>query len=270
MNNKKLLSISINYKEYIFLWYNDFMKVIVCDDNPKDINALCSFINRYFKENNCSVETSVYSNGESLIKDFNTQKTAGAKIAFLDIYMPGINGIDVARKIREIDPEMIIIITTTSLDHALDGYSVQALQYLVKPVSYAEMEKILGVCLKIFAASLKYIEVLSDRLKVKILLKDILYIEVFDHTCYIHTISKNEDVKTIESSRLPLHEIEKQLDNNFLKTHRSYIVNMRYVKNINENDFELINGAVVPIRRNDKLTVKQLYMDYLFAQTRGM
>jgi DNA-binding LytR/AlgR family response regulator len=107
-------------------------------------------------------------------------------------------------------------------------------------------------------------------LKVKILLKDILYIEVYDHTCCIHTIAKTENIKTIQSSRLPLHEIEKQLDNNFLKTHRSYIVNMRYVKNINENNFELSNGAVVPIRRNDKLTVKQVYMDYLFAQTRGM
>jgi DNA-binding LytR/AlgR family response regulator len=246
------------------------MKVIVCDDNPKDINTLCSFINRYFKENNCSVETSVYSNGESLIKDFDTQKTDGAKIVFLDIYMPGINGIDVAKKIRDIDTDMVIVITTTSPDHALDGYSVQALQYLVKPVSYTEVEKILNICVKTFAASLKFIEVLSDRLKVKILLKDILYIEVFDHTCYIHTISQTESMKTIEISRLPLHEIEKQLNNNFLRTHRSFIVNMRYVKNITENNFEPINGAVVPIRRNDKLTVKQVYMDYLFEQTRSM
>jgi DNA-binding LytR/AlgR family response regulator len=79
------------------------------------------------------------------------------------------------------------------------------------------------------------------------------------------------NIKTIKSSRLTLGEIEKQLDgNNFLKTHRSFVVNMRYVKNITGNDFELINGTTVPIRRNDKATIKQAYMDYLFAQTRDM
>ncbi|MDR2964252.1 MAG: LytTR family DNA-binding domain-containing protein [Treponema sp.] len=252
------------------------MKVIVCDDNPEDRYYLHSLINRYFKENNCPIETSVYKNGESLIKDLGILKTEDLKIAFLDIYMPGINGINVAKKIRETDTDMAIILTTTSLDHALDGYSVQALQYLVKPVSYTDVEKVLNSCAKTFASSLRFIEVISDRLKVKILLKDILYIEIYDHTCYIHTMPQTEDIKTkgckiIESSRLTLQEVERHLDKtNFLKTHRSFIVNLRYVKNVNENNFELTSGATIPIRRNNKLAVKQAYMDYLFTQTRDM
>jgi len=230
----------------------------------EDRNILSSHIKRYFKENSCNVELAAYETGAAFLKEWGVIKANDVKIAFLDIYMPGISGIDLAKKIRETDPDMVIIFTTTSVKHGLDGYSVKALQYLVKPVVYSEVEDVLNACMAKFADLLHFIEVSSDRLTVKILLKDILFIEMFDHDCLIHT-----PAKTIKS-RLTLDEIGRQLDGStFLKTHRSYIVNMRYIKSINENDFQLSNGALVPIRRNDKLTVKQVYTDYLFTLKRG-
>jgi DNA-binding LytR/AlgR family response regulator len=241
------------------------VNIIVCEDLQDDGHVLRSHIKTFFETINCPVEITVFENGDSFLKNWDTLKTGNVKIAFLDIYMPGTSGIDVAGKIRETDEDMVIIFTTTSLDHGLDGYSVQALQYLVKPVGYPEVEKVLNKCVKLFADSLRSIEILADRLTVRVLLKDIMYIEIFNHTCHIHTVTE-----TIKSYR-PLDELERQLDErNFIRTHRSFIVNMRYIDDVAENDFLLKNGAAVPIRRSDKLAIKQSYRDYLFSLSRGM
>jgi DNA-binding LytR/AlgR family response regulator len=241
------------------------MKVVVCDDNRDDRSDLCSHIMKYLKENGSDAELAVYENGEAFLRDWDVNKYRDVKIAFLDIYMTGMSGIEVAERIRSAGDDMVIIFTTVSRDHGLDGYSVKALQYLVKPVGYREVADVLSGCMALLADSLRYIEVLSDKIAVKVLLKDITYVEVLSNYCLIHTTTN-----TIKC-RLTLDEIEQRLENSgFLRTHRSYVVNMRYIQNIAEDDFILTNGALVPIRRSDKLAIKQAYMDYLFALRRGM
>ena len=235
--------------------------IAVCEDKESDRCVLCSYIKQFFKEINCPVEIAAYENG----RHFLEHSVDDVKIVFLDIYMPETGGIEVARKIRETDNDMAIIFTTTSLDHGLDGYSVQALQYLVKPVSYPEIENVLNKCVNLFADSMRFIEVLANRLTVRILLKDIRFVEVFKNICLIHTTT--ETIKSYCS----LDEIEQQLCGNpFLRTHRSYIVNMRYIDDVSENDFLLKNGGRVPIRKNANSAVKQAHRDYLFALSRGV
>ncbi|MDR2559799.1 MAG: LytTR family DNA-binding domain-containing protein [Oscillospiraceae bacterium] len=239
------------------------MKVILCEDVAECRETLYSHIKKYFTQNNCHPEISVYETGEALLADSYALRSAG--IAFLDIYMPGINGVDVARKIRETNEDMVFTFTTSSLDHGLDSYAVEALQYLVKPVGYAEVERVLNKCMKLFSDSFKAIEVLSGRLTVRIPLRDIMYIEKFDHTCYIHT-----PMETIKNYR-SLNELEREFAGEpFLRTHRSFIVNMRYIEDIAANEFIMTNGAVVSIRKNNKLAIKQAYRDYLFKHSREM
>ena len=240
------------------------MNIVICDDIEDDANQLRLFVERYFKEINCESEIIVYESGDAMLEDLAAGKIDDVKIAFLDIYMPGTDGIDTARKIRETDKDMVIIFTTVSMAHGLEGFSVYALQYLVKPIKYTEIKDVLTKCTSMLADSLRFIEVMSDRLTVRVYLKDIMYIESFNTALLIHTLTGK--VKTF----LPLSEIEKQLAGSaFLRTHRSYIVNMPYVKSVAENDFILTSGALVPIRRSDKLAVKQAYTDYVFAWTRG-
>ena len=241
------------------------MNIIICDDRREDRDNVSSLAKQYFREVNCPVNIAVYESGEALLENSGILEPGNVKVAFLDIYMPGLSGIEIAGKIREKDTDMVIVFTTTSLDHGLDAYAVQALQYLVKPVKYPELENILSKCVKLFADSLRFVEVLSDRMTVRVLLKDILYLEILNHTCLIHTLSE-----TIKSYR-PLSEIECQLDReSFLRTHRSYIVNMRYIEDVTENDFLLTTGQSAPIRRSDRLAVKQAYRDYLFSIAREL
>jgi len=236
------------------------MNIVICEDTEKHADSLRLYINKYFDEIDCRRNIVVYNSGDAFLKDFASEQASDVQIMFLDIYMPGTNGIDTAKKIRETDKDMIIVFTTTSKNHGLDGYSVDALQYLVKPVNYPEVKNVLSKCTKKFADSLRFIEVLSDRLTVRIFLKDIVYIECFDTALYIHTAT--ETVKTF----LPLFELNKQLEgSSFLRTQRSYIVNMRYIDDMTANDFIMQTGKAIPIRRSDRLAIKQAYRDYLSA-----
>jgi len=238
------------------------MDIVICEDNDEDRKTLHQFVSRFFDEIDCPVNITTYTNGDDFL---NSPNRATTKIAFLDIYMPGTSGIDIAKKIRETDNEMVIIFTTTSLDHGLDGYAVYALQYLVKPIEYIQVKEVLNRASAIFADLLRTMEITSNRLTVKILIKDIMKIEALNQACYIQTVSE------IIKSYLSLDEIQRQLGGNpFLRTHRSYIVNLRYVKDVKENDFVLTDGTIVPIRRSDKLAIKQKFRDYVFKMMRGM
>ena len=241
------------------------MNIVICEDTEKDADLLRLLVQKYFGEINCRSEITVYKSGDEFLEDLSSKQEGDVKIAFLDIYMPGMNGIETAKRIRETDKDMIIVFATTSKNHGLDGYSVDALQYLVKPVNYPEVKNVLSKCTKKFADSLRFIEVLSDRLTVRIFLKDIVYIECFDTALYIHTVT--ETVKTF----LPLSELESKLeDSSFLRTQRSYIVNMRYIDDMTANDFIMQTGKAIPIRRGDKSAIKQAYRDYLSALAWGM
>ncbi|MCL2820355.1 MAG: LytTR family DNA-binding domain-containing protein [Oscillospiraceae bacterium] len=238
------------------------MDIAICEDIEKDANQLRLLVERYFDEINCEVNIFVYNNGDDFLKDLTANKPGDVKIAFFDIYMPGTNGIETAKKIRETNNDMVIIFTTGSTAHSLDGYSVYALQYLIKPVEYHEVKKVLEICNEKFTSSLRYIEVLSDRLMMKVLLKDITFIEVISEYTYIHTSA--ETIKTF----MRLHEFEKQLEGGaFLRTQRSFIVNMNYIKRMSADSFILSNDKEIPIRRSDKKAIKQTYKDYMFMVT---
>ena len=84
------------------------LKIAVCDDKKSDRNTLCSFIDKFFKEINCDVEITAHENG----RHFLNTSIEDVKIAFLDIYMPGLSGIEVTRRIRERDEDMVIVFTT--------------------------------------------------------------------------------------------------------------------------------------------------------------
>ena len=236
------------------------MDIVICEDNNEDSKILHQYVSKFFEEINCPVKITTFTNGDDFLNDPNRAKT---KIAFLDIYLPGTSGLDVAKKIRETDKEMVIIFTTISLNYGLDSYAVYAMQYLVKPIGYPQVKEVLNRTSAIFSELLRSIEVMSNRLIIKILIRDIMKIELLDQACYIHTVSE-----TIKCYRT-LDEIERQLGGNpFLRTHRSFIVNMRYIEDVSENDFILIDGSTVPIRINGKQAIKQQHRDYLYTITR--
>jgi DNA-binding LytR/AlgR family response regulator len=236
------------------------LNIAICDDLETDRKILIDMIHRYCTENNSILNINTYNKGEEFISDFNDQNF---NLVFLDIYMGRLNGIETAKEIRKKDNNCIIVFMTTSTDFALDAYSLDASQYLVKPITYDKIKKIFDKCLEQFSNSMRFIEIIENSSTIKILLKDIYYIEVYDKTCFIH--KKDEVIKTY-SSLAKLCDLLGGVP--FLKCHRSYIVNMFYINEILSNDFILKNGEKIPITKNDKLNFKQIYLDFVFNQMR--
>jgi Response regulator of the LytR/AlgR family len=228
----------------------------VCDDCTYDRELLTEYVKEYMNIHQFDYTLCKFQSGEDFLETLSAQKY---DIIFLDIYMKEKNGVETARALREFDQNCMIIFTTTSLDHALDGFEVGAVHYLVKPLNYENVKIGLDRCKELFAQSEKYIEVKVGRIVTRILLKDLIFAEVYSNTVLIHTISG--EVKTYVS----LDELVKLLPRDtFLRCHRSYIVNMNCIASQDGSDFILKNGIKIPIPRKELQLMRKHYTDYLF------
>lgn len=236
------------------------MNIGICDDLCSDLVLLEKYIFHYMNTQSIDCTISKFESGENLLADLKNKQY---DILFLDIYMEGKNGIETARIIRDAGLECIIIFTTTSPDHALDGFEVGAVHYLMKPLNYENVKSGLERCKQVFAQSRQYIEVKSGRTNTRILLNDLIFAEVYSNTLLIHTPFK--EVKTYVS----LDEFMKLLPTeNFLRCHRSYVVNMNFIASQDDSDFVLKDGVRIPIPKKDRQLMRQKYSDYLFSTIR--
>lgn len=110
------------------------IRIALIDDNPSDIDIGKRYVDTYFSSR-CDVKDmeisfTGYTDGPSFLADF---RPGDFSLILLDIYMPAMEGVDVARAIRRVDEHVKIIFLTTSRDHALDGYTVFASGYILKP-----------------------------------------------------------------------------------------------------------------------------------------
>ena len=113
---------------------------------------------------------------------------------FLDIYMPGLSGLETASEIRKLDTNCLLIFSTTSSDFAVKSFRVRAFDYLVKPYKYEQLAEIMSLAEKALNKSSRYIEVKESREMVKVLIRDILYADYDNHYIQIHT--KENIIKT--------------------------------------------------------------------------
>ena len=240
------------------------MNVAICDSLESDIQVLIHMIKKYCNTYSFEIEFFTYKSGYKLLSDFTL---INFELIFLDIYIDDkiySNGIEIAKQIRIHDEKCIIVFVTSSKSHALDAFEVDAMQYLIKPVSYDRIKRLLGKCQNEFSNNMRFIEVYSKGISMKILLKDIYYIEVYNKTCLIHT--STHVIKTYSS----LKKLWDLLSGpSFLRCHRNYIINMFYIASMLEIDFLLKNGDKVPIRKDKASIIKQIYSDYCFEQIKS-
>lgn len=236
------------------------MRIAICDDFIDDAIKLSNMIEEIFKEKRINIIITLFDSGEKLLENI---KKNNYDIYFLDIYLDKMDGIELGYKIVKKDINSVIIYTTNSKDHMADSYSVGALHYLVKPFDKDSLNEALNRCLRIIRHFDSYIELLTNRKKKKILLYKIKYIESQNRYCFIYTEDNKYKVY------LRLEQLEKMLiQDNFLRCHRSYIINLDYISDINNSDFVLNDGTLIPLKRDHKKVFKTYYEDYLFKKIR--
>ena len=171
------------------------MRIAIVDDCENERNELCKKLSQSSFSRSYDIEICGYGNGTDFLNEA-LQNRFG--LVFMDIYMEKENGIDAAQKLRKFDKDCLLVFTTTSTDHALEGFRVRALHYLVKPYSDEELDMLLDEISQKISVEEKYIEIPSASDSLRIKLCDILYAEHFKHCIHIHCTDKSE--KSVRST----------------------------------------------------------------------
>lgn len=236
------------------------MNIVIVDDSESARQELINYATAYCKENQIHSQIESYENGSEFLTAFNTSKY---DIIFLDIYMDGMNGIEIAEKIRKQNSQVLIIFSTTSRSHALDGFRVRASDYLVKPYSYENFKETLSFCNQKLLKHSYYIEVKEGRYYTKLLVDDIVYTDYYNHYIQIHSSSRVIRSYMSFSEFSPMLECYPQ----FLCCYRNCLINMDRVTSLVDTDFIMESGECIPISRGLKNKVRQAYSDYVFNCT---
>lgn len=214
------------------------MKIAICDDNQAFSKYLYGKLVNYFAQIDKQCQCEIFATPASLI----AADLAATHVIFLDVDMPGMNGIDVARKLRITYPDIFIVFVTGWIKYAPAGYCVSAFRYLLKQRLDDELFQCLDDIRDKIARSQEQIQLQGREWPVEIALTDIIY---FEGSAYrmvqLHTL----DGKTIEC-RGKLLEIEDTLKNKgFLRIQKSFIVNMHHILQIKNYKAYLRDGTTL-------------------------
>lgn len=235
------------------------LNIGVCDNNLLDREIVSDFLKNYFNEKGISYSIYNYLSGEDLIYDIQDGKSID--MIFLDIYIGNELGINIARKLREeMDFSGQIVFLTSTVDFAIEGYEVDAIGYLLKPIATEKLYMIMDRAIQKYNVNIYRIKQRKNIITIKF--EDIIYIESSNSRCILHS---NKGNYTLYKR---LNNIESELrDKRFLRCHQSYLVNMDYIKNA-DKQFELVNSEFVCIRQRSLKAIKQEYVSYL--NSKGM
>lgn len=229
------------------------IRIAICEDEKETQDLVEDYINNIL--NDMEYEIAKYSSGEELLQS----NLKDIDILLLDIQMGQLNGMDTARKIREVDNKMEIIFITSLIDYVQEGYEVRAYRYLLKPIELDELKKHLLACINDIEKNKNhYILIKNKSNTYKIYSNEITYIEVQKKNMLIHTINKDFDV------RYSLEKVEKDLNlDKFVRCHKSFLVNLTYVENIKSNTAILDSGEEIPVSRYRYKEVKEQFLRFI-------
>jgi len=231
------------------------VQIGICDDSAEDIKKLSEALYAY----DDTLQISDYEDGESLLEDVLHHKIL-FDIIFLDIYMPGLNGIEIASKIRAKATDVKIIFISSSNEHYPEAYDVFAFNYIIKPLIKEKLNHVLDQALmNIIKERRQQIQFSYKATSYRILCSDILYIESRDKIIFFHMTDK-----TTLQCYTKLDEILKQLpEESFIRCHQSFLVNIFHVTEMAENNFH-IGTADISISKKYQKISKDKYFEYLF------
>ena len=217
-------------------------KIAVCDDNPADADYGADIIRRWAQARAVLMEIERFPSAEAFW--FQYEENRCYDILFLDIEMEpeGMNGIELAAKLRKNDSSIQLVFVTGYMEYIADGYDVEALHYLLKPVTEEKLGSVLARALARVKAREKELFLQTTDGSVRVLNSEIRYLEVQRNYVTIHAAEEYTVKRT-------LGDLEKELDESFFRTGRSFIVNLRFVRKITKTQVFLKDGAQVPLSR---------------------
>ncbi len=237
------------------------LKIAIVEDDSTHLDLTIKTLEKYSKEHNASFIFYPFENGFRFLQDF---RKGLYDIVFMDINMPGVNGLEAAKEMRLADKDVTLVFVTDFAQFAIRGYEVDAYDFIVKPINYEHL------CLKFD----RLIPMLNRKCEAKklilnirgkivaILLDEITYIEVISHDTIIHTQDGEQRF------RIPLSQIEGKLPKDrFSRCNHCYIANLRFVSSVDKFQITMRGGETLAISHPKKKEFMKALMTYLGETT---
>ncbi|NBH26259.1 DNA-binding response regulator [Lachnospiraceae bacterium] len=237
------------------------MRIAVCDDIPKELEKILAALGEYGKAHpELCFEIDEYSTALGILNA--VEKGKGYDIAFLDIFMPGILGTDVAGEMLSKSPDMGIIFLSISSDYAVTAFAMNAIHYLLKPFSQEQFDIAMDRAVKkVVDYDVISLSCVDGVYRVRI--SEIVFIESQGHYLLLR-LSSGEDLRMRKKIFQMFEEIKKYSE--FIQVGGSYIANLYFVRKISVDGMKMYNGAMIPIPRRSREKVRKAYMDFCWNE----
>ncbi len=226
----------------------------ICDDEPRQADWLAELVADWARQRALLLTVERFPSAEAFL--FCHEQEKAVDILLLDIEMSGMSGVELARRVRAQDKRVQIVFVTGYADYLADGYEVEALHYLLKPVQPQKLAAVLDRAVQRLADRRRTLLVSAGEETVRLPLHEIGWVEVFGNYVTIHTAQKSYTVKKT------LQQVELSLDDSFFRTGRSHLVNLRFVQSISRSQVVLRGGVTLPLARGRYDPIHRALIEY--------
>lgn len=230
------------------------LRIAICDDEKYMSDKIKMMISNYFYSKNIDITVSQFSSGEELLKD-----NGKIDILFLDIQMKDMDGMETARKLRSRKFKGVLIFITVLKEMVFQSFEVQAFDYLVKPVEAGcferTMERLLDTMKNAGESSLLVQKGYESRI---VLLEEIVFCEIIDRKVYLH-LKSSEIIDFYDR----IENLETKLDSSFYRYHRSFLINLKYLKNYKNGTAYMEGGVKIPVSRLRSREFSNVILQYM-------
>ena len=231
------------------------MRICLVDDDSTQLDYLKLLISKWSNINNVNIDVNFYHSAEEML--FENEKSYPFDMIILDIQMGNINGLELAKRIRETDTQVLIAFISGMADYVFEGYNVQAVRYILKPVIEEKVYELLDYLKKYKSTDRKYLVLSAFGEKRKVYFDEIVYLESKGHYVSFYLVDKQYEYKyNISDLCGELPEAD------FVKTHRSYIANVKYIERVTKTDCYLLKDISIPLSRSSYKSVNEKFISY--------
>ena len=242
------------------------LHIVICDDHPEELEKIRRAAEEYFR-NKSGYPVTFYSFTNSMNLLDHLEQGGDCDIALLDICMPGVDGIDVAKQLQKRYDRAEVVFLTTSREFAVDAFALGAAHYLIKPFTQVQMDEALERALRSFGPGehKKMVMQGDGGVLTTIEVDNIMYVENYRHHRAVYTAA-GELKETRRTMTTFLEELEQLCPGVFIQPYRGYIVNQNAIRAVTKEGILLRSGERIPIKGGDFRKVRDAYFDWAFRK----